>query len=58
LDRWQSAKGLAVAGALLVIFLFTSWPREVAALAGAGILLTSRKLHSRKIAGPSWTGSC
>jgi Na+/H+ antiporter NhaD/arsenite permease-like protein len=51
LDRWQSAKGLAVAGALLVIFLFTSWPREVAALAGAGILLTSRRLHSRKMLG-------
>jgi Na+/H+ antiporter NhaD/arsenite permease-like protein len=51
LDRWQSAKGLAVAGALLVIFLFTGWPREVAALAGAGILLTSRKLHSRKMLG-------
>ena len=51
LDQWQSAKGLAVAGALLVIFLFTDWPREVAALAGAGVLLTSRRLHSRKMLG-------
>ena len=51
LDRWQSAKGLAVAAALLVVFLFTDWPREVAALAGAGVLLTSRKLHSRKMLG-------
>src|SRR5439155_22534411 len=44
LDRWQSAKGLAVAGSLLVVFLFTDWPRDVAALAGAGVLLTSRRL--------------
>jgi Na+/H+ antiporter NhaD/arsenite permease-like protein len=51
LDRWQSTKGLAVAGILLVVFLFTSWPREVAALAGAGVLLTSRRMHSRKMLG-------
>ena len=51
LDRWQSAKGLAVAGALLLVFLFTGWPREVAALAGAGVLLTSRRMHSRKMLG-------
>jgi Na+/H+ antiporter NhaD/arsenite permease-like protein len=51
LDRWQSAKGLGVAGALLLVFLFTDWPRDVAALAGAGVLLTSRKLHSRKMLG-------
>lgn len=51
LDRWQSAKGLVVAGALLLVFLFTRWPREVAALAGAGILLTSRRMHSRKMLG-------
>src|SRR5215510_4885485 len=35
-DRWQTAKGLAVAGTLVVVFLFTDWPREVAALTGAG----------------------
>ena len=51
LDRWQSGKGLAVAGVLLVVFLFTDWPREVAALTGAGLLLTSRRLHSRKMLG-------
>jgi Na+/H+ antiporter NhaD/arsenite permease-like protein len=51
LDRWQSAKGLGVAGVLLAVFLFTSWPREVAALAGAGLLLMSRRLHSRKMLG-------
>ena len=51
LDRWQSAKGLAVATVLLLVFLFTGWPREVAALAGAGVLLTSRRMHSRKMLG-------
>jgi Na+/H+ antiporter NhaD/arsenite permease-like protein len=51
LDRWQSAKGLGVAAVLLLIFLFTDWPRDVAALAGAGVLLTSRRLHSRKMLG-------
>jgi Na+/H+ antiporter NhaD/arsenite permease-like protein len=47
----QSAKGLAVALALLGIFLFTDWPREVAALAGAGVLLASRRMASRDLLG-------
>jgi len=51
LDRWQSAKGLAVAGVLLVVFLFSSWPREHVALTAAGLLLMSRKLHSRRMLG-------
>jgi Na+/H+ antiporter NhaD/arsenite permease-like protein len=51
LDRWQSAKGLAVAAALVAVFLFTSWPREVAALVGAGVLMMSRRLHSNKMLG-------
>jgi Na+/H+ antiporter NhaD/arsenite permease-like protein len=50
-DRWQTAKGLAVAAALMLVFLFTSWPREVAALAGAGVLLMSSRLHSNKMLG-------
>ena len=50
-DRWQTAKGLTVATALLGVFLFTSWPREAAALVGAGVLLTSRRLHSRHMLG-------
>jgi Na+/H+ antiporter NhaD/arsenite permease-like protein len=45
-DRWQTAKGLAVAAALVIVFLFTDLPRDVAALTGAGLLLMSRKLHS------------
>jgi Na+/H+ antiporter NhaD/arsenite permease-like protein len=51
LDAWQSAKGLVVAIALMGIFLFTGWARDVAALGGAGVLLTSRKLHSRQMLG-------
>jgi Na+/H+ antiporter NhaD/arsenite permease-like protein len=50
-DPWQTAKGLAVAAALVMVFLFTSWPREVAALTGAGLLLMSRRLHSNKMLG-------
>ncbi|MCL4801289.1 MAG: anion transporter [Burkholderiales bacterium] len=50
-DRWQSTKGLAVAGALVVVFLFTDWPRDVAALTGAGLLLMSRRLHSTHMLG-------
>ena len=50
-DRWQTVKGLCVAGALLVVFLFTDWPREVAALVGAGVLLLSRRFHSSHVLG-------
>ena len=35
----------------MAVFLFTSWPREVAALTGAGILLMSSRLHSNKMLG-------
>jgi len=50
-DSWQTTKGLLVAVALLGVFLLTSWPREAAALIGAGVLLTSRRLHSRQMLG-------
>ncbi|TFY97747.1 anion transporter [Ramlibacter humi] len=51
LDRWQTAKGLAVAFAILAAFLFTPWPRDVTALAGAGLLLLSRRFHSSRMLG-------
>jgi Na+/H+ antiporter NhaD/arsenite permease-like protein len=51
LDPWQTAKGLGVVGLLLAAFLVAPWPREVAALAAAGVLLTSRRLHSQKMLG-------
>jgi Na+/H+ antiporter NhaD/arsenite permease-like protein len=51
LDAWQTIKGLAVTLTIVACFLFTSWPREVVALTGAGVLLTSRRLHSRQMLG-------
>jgi Na+/H+ antiporter NhaD/arsenite permease-like protein len=50
-DPFQTAKGLTVATLLMAVFLFTDWPRDVAALVGAGILLLSRRLHSADVMG-------
>ncbi len=50
-DAWQTTKGLLVACALMGVFLFTDWPRDVAALVGAGVLLLSRRLHSSDVMG-------
>ena len=47
-DRWQSIKGVAVVGLLLVLFL-TPIPREMSAIAAAGILLCSRRMKSREV---------
>jgi Na+/H+ antiporter NhaD/arsenite permease-like protein len=51
LDRWQTTKGLAVALAIFLSFLFAPWPREVVALVAAGVLLMSRRLHSSRTLG-------
>ncbi len=50
-DRWQTAKGLAVAATLVAVFLCTDWPRDVAALVGAGLLLLSQRFHSSRVMG-------
>jgi Na+/H+ antiporter NhaD/arsenite permease-like protein len=50
-SRWQTTKGLAVVVALVVVFLLTPVPREVAALGAAGLLLTSRRMHSQDMLG-------
>lgn len=50
-DAWQTAKGLVVAGVLVAVFLFSPWPRDVAALVGAGLLLLSQRFHSSKVMG-------
>ncbi|NWG75611.1 MAG: anion transporter, partial [Rubrivivax sp.] len=50
-DRWQTAKGLAVALALVAVFLATDGPHDVAALVGAGVLLLSQRFHSSKMMG-------
>lgn len=50
-DRFQTAKGLTVALVLMAVFLFTDFPRDEAALVGAGVLLLSRRLHSAHVMG-------
>lgn len=50
-NRWQTAKGVAVLGALIVVFLLAPVPREAAALTAAGLLLLSRRMASRDILG-------
>ncbi|MCC6794560.1 MAG: anion transporter [Candidatus Hydrogenedentes bacterium] len=50
-NPWQTTKGLTAIVALIVIFLFAPWPRDIVALAAAGILLLSRKMESRAIMG-------
>jgi len=50
-NRWQTVKGLAVLAALVVIFLVAPWPREIVAMAAAGVLLCSRRMHSRAMVG-------
>ncbi|MBI5545210.1 MAG: anion transporter [Deltaproteobacteria bacterium] len=49
-NRWQSAKGLFVAAALMLAFLFLpDLPREAVALSYAGLLLLSRRMASREM---------
>jgi Na+/H+ antiporter NhaD/arsenite permease-like protein len=51
-DRYQTTKGLAVLTVLVAVFLFVpDVPREAAAIAAAGALLTSRRMASREMLG-------
>jgi Na+/H+ antiporter NhaD/arsenite permease-like protein len=50
-DRWQTIKGALVTSVVMVLFLLSPWPREVVALAGAGVLLVSRRTASRELIG-------
>ncbi|OGQ98814.1 MAG: anion transporter [Deltaproteobacteria bacterium RIFOXYD12_FULL_55_16] len=47
-DAWQSAKGL-IAVLILVGLFFSPIPRELSAITVAGVLLCSRRMHSRQI---------
>lgn len=49
-NRWHTAKGL-IAVAVLIFLFFTPVPREVSAIAVAGILLCSRRMKTRAILG-------
>ena len=48
-DRPESLKGLAVTAAIIGIFLFTNWPRDLVALAAGGLLLMNAHFQSRKM---------
>jgi Na+/H+ antiporter NhaD/arsenite permease-like protein len=48
-DGWQTGKGMAVTLVVVAAFLFTSWPREIVALAAAAALLVSRQVTSRNL---------
>jgi Na+/H+ antiporter NhaD/arsenite permease-like protein len=50
LDRWQIAKGLIALAGLIALFS-TPMPREIGALAIAGLLLMSRRMSSRDMIG-------
>lgn len=50
-DRWQTAKGAALLSMTVLAFLLTAWPRDVVALAAAGVLLLSRRMASREMIG-------
>ncbi len=50
-SSWQSAKALLITGVLFVFFLFTGLPRDIVSLGAAGLLLLSRKMHSRSTLG-------
>jgi Na+/H+ antiporter NhaD/arsenite permease-like protein len=51
LNLWQTTKALLVTSGVVLLFLFSPWPREIVALGGAGLLLCSRRLHSREMLG-------
>ena len=50
-DLWQTLKGTAIIIALMCVFLFTDWPRDIVALAAAGLILASRRMASRQMLG-------
>lgn len=48
---WQTKKGLVVLAVVVGMFLLTPLPRDMVALAGAAVLLTSRTMASRRTLG-------
>lgn len=48
-DSWETTKGLLIAGGIVVLFLVTSWPRDLIALTGGGLLLINARFQSRKM---------
>lgn len=50
-NRWQTLKAALVLAGVILAFLLGPWPHGAVALAGAGILLTSRHMGSRDVLG-------
>lgn len=48
-NPWQTAKACAVLAVLVAVFLTEAVPRDVAALTAAGLLLLSRRMHTRNM---------
>lgn len=46
-DHWETAKAGLVTLAVIVAFVVSDWPRELIALAAAGLLLMNRQIASR-----------
>lgn len=47
LDRWETGKAAVITTMVILAFIFSSWPREIIALAAAGVLLLNRKISSK-----------
>ena len=50
-DRWQTLKGGVIVVFVIAAFVAAPWPREVVALAAAGVILISRQMASREMLG-------
>jgi len=50
-SRWQTIKGGAITLILLAVFLAGTWPRDLAVITAAALLLCSRRMRSREILG-------
>ncbi len=50
-NPYQTGMGVVVLGVLVAVFLWGGFPREIAALAAAGVLLLSRRMASPKFLG-------
>jgi Na+/H+ antiporter NhaD/arsenite permease-like protein len=48
-DGWDAAKGGLVTVVLVLLFLVSSWPRDLIALAAGGVLLANARFESRSM---------
>jgi Na+/H+ antiporter NhaD/arsenite permease-like protein len=50
-DSWQTGKGLSLAALVLMLFLFSSLPREAVGMGAAALILLNRRFHTRDVLG-------